>query len=79
MVPSEGWEQIITQKITIDLDRCLGCGDCAAVCPFMVYEIKKVEKGKKTKKIAVPVYQEDCFLCQSCQAQCPTDAITIDW
>jgi NAD-dependent dihydropyrimidine dehydrogenase PreA subunit len=42
----------------------------------MVYEIKKDKKGKK---IAVPVYQEDCFLCQSCQAQCPVDAITIDW
>jgi NAD-dependent dihydropyrimidine dehydrogenase PreA subunit len=42
----------------------------------MVYEIRKEVKGKK---VAVPVYLEDCFLCQSCQAQCPTDAITINW
>jgi NAD-dependent dihydropyrimidine dehydrogenase PreA subunit len=43
----------------------------------MVFKIEKVAKGKK--KRAVPVHQEDCFLCQSCQAQCPTDAITIEW
>lgn len=42
----------------------------------MVYEIRRGEKGKK---MAVPVYLEDCFLCQSCQAQCPADAITIVW
>jgi NAD-dependent dihydropyrimidine dehydrogenase PreA subunit len=73
---AESFKKIITQKITVDVKKCLGCGACIGVCPFMVYEIKKDKKGKK---IAVPVYQEDCFLCQSCQAQCPVDAITIDW
>ena len=73
---SSEWKQIITQKITVDKDKCFACGTCVKVCPFMVYEIKAVRKGKKR---AVPVYQEDCFLCQSCQAQCPVDAIRIDW
>jgi len=73
---SDTWKQIATQQITVDLERCTGCGTCKKVCPFMVYEIRKSETGKK---VAVPVYLEDCFLCQSCQAQCPTDAITIAW
>ena len=76
MVLSDTWKQITTQKITVDPKRCIGCSACVKVCPFMVYEMKKGEKGKK---IAVAVYQEDCFLCQNCQAQCPTDAITIAW
>jgi NAD-dependent dihydropyrimidine dehydrogenase PreA subunit len=73
---SDTWNQINTQQIKVDLERCSGCGTCKKVCPFMVYEIKTEVKGKKA---AVPVYLEDCFLCQSCQAQCPMDAITIQW
>ncbi len=76
MSNSDTWNQITTQQITIDPERCTGCGACQRVCPFMVYEIRRGEKGKK---MAVPVYLEDCFLCQSCQAQCPADAITIVW
>ncbi len=72
----EGLKKLKTQRLAVDAEKCLGCGVCMSVCPFMVYEIKKDKKGKKK---AVPIYQEDCFLCQSCQAQCPVDAITIDW
>ncbi len=67
--------QITTQKIVVDTEKCIGCGVCVKVCPFMVYELRDVERKKK----AAPVFEEDCFLCQSCQAQCPTDAITIEW
>jgi NAD-dependent dihydropyrimidine dehydrogenase PreA subunit len=76
LINTEAWKKMATQKITVDRDRCTGCGTCAAVCPFVVYEMKKGEEGKR---VAVPVYREDCFLCQSCQAQCPADAITIEW
>jgi len=77
MSSSDAWKQIATQRITVDPEKCLGEGTCVRVCPFMVFKIEQVNKGKK--KRAVPVHQEDCFLCQSCQAQCPTDAITIEW
>ncbi len=76
MNPSETWKQITTQKVTVSLERCIGCGACAGICPFMVYEMRK---GAKGKKVAVAVYPQDCFLCQSCQARCPTDAIAIEW
>ena len=78
MSSSDDWKKIVTQKITVDPEKCIGDGSCVRVCPFMVYEMKEAPGGKK-KKRAVPVHQEDCFLCQSCQAQCPVDAITIEW
>ena len=80
MKSTDTWNQIVSQKIIVDHDRCIGCGSCLQVCPFMVYELKELKRdSKRKKKIAVPVYVEDCFLCQSCQAQCPTDAIIIEW
>ena len=76
MDSTETWKQIATKRITVHPERCIGCAVCVKVCPFMVYEVKKGGKGKRS---AVAVYPQDCFLCQSCQAQCPADAITIDW
>jgi NAD-dependent dihydropyrimidine dehydrogenase PreA subunit len=43
----------------------------------MVYEMKKT--GQRKKRLAVPEHKDDCFLCQSCQAECPVDAIIIEW
>lgn len=79
MTSTETWKQIVTQKITIDHERCIGCGNCLGACPFMVYEMREFKTRNKKKKMPVPVYLEDCFLCQSCQAECPTDAIAIEW
>ena len=72
----EVWKRIVRKNIKVDEDKCIGCKTCYIVCPFMVYEM---EKSVNNKKIAVPKYSEDCFLCQSCQAECPTNAITIEW
>lgn len=76
MHDSDTLKQLASQQITVNPGRCTGCGTCLKVCPFMVYELKK---GGTGKKLATAVYLEDCFLCQSCQAQCPTDAIAIEW
>jgi NAD-dependent dihydropyrimidine dehydrogenase PreA subunit len=77
---TDTWQQIVSQKITIDHDKCISCGACVEICPFMVYDFSVLKTDSKRKrKFPVPVYLEDCFLCQSCQAQCPTDAITIEW
>lgn len=76
MGSSEIWKRIVRKNIKVDQDKCIGGKTFYMVCPFMVYEM---EKTAGNRKIAVPRHTKDCFLCQSCQAECPTDAITIEW
>jgi len=59
----------------VSLEKCIGCGACAT---FALYGLRDEERGEREKGGGA-VYQEDCFLCQACQAKCPTDAITIEW
>lgn len=69
-----------------ELDKCMKCGNCMAVCP--VYSIEKVETAVTRSKIAVAdavltgelslddpqVYQMvfNCLVCKSCMTNCPT-------
>ena len=45
---------------------CLGCGDCAAVCPFNAMEVKD--------GVAV-VNRDNCVGCMKCAEACPRDLI----
>ncbi len=54
--------------IHIDLDKCVGCGDCLAACPFGLIEIVD-EKAHLS---------EGCTLCGACQEACDYDAILIE-
>ena len=55
-------------KITVDLEKCTGCGKCVDVCP--VYAVKMVNEK-------AVMDEELCILCTSCVAECETDAIRI--
>lgn len=48
-------------------DKCIGCGDCADVCPTEVFDI--IDDKSQTTRI------EDCIDCMACVDACPTDAI----
>ncbi len=54
--------------IQIDLDKCIGCGDCIPSCPFGLLEIV----GEKVQ------LKEGCTLCGACQEACDYDAILIE-
>ncbi len=54
--------------IRIDPDKCTGCGDCIASCPFGLIEIID-EKAH---------INEGCTLCGACQEACGYDAILIE-
>ncbi len=56
--------------VTVDVDKCVGCGECVDVCPVEVYEL---QDGK-----AVAVHEEECLGCESCVEVCEADAITIE-
>jgi heterodisulfide reductase subunit A len=55
----------------VDPDVCVGCGECAAACPFQAMEM--VGKGKKQK---ARVITAACKGCGVCAGACPTGAVT---
>ena len=64
-------------KITIDLTKCDGEGQCVAVCPSNVYTIKENPEYDNQLK-AEATRPEDCILCMACVSACPTKAITVE-
>ncbi len=57
-------------EVKIDFELCVGCGDCAAVCPTDVYG--DVVDGKITI-----IAEEECIGCRACESGCPEGAIEI--
>ena len=57
-------------KPVVDVEKCVGCGDCVEVCPTDVYELQD-EKS-------VPVNEDECIGCESCVEVCEQDAITVE-
>lgn len=56
--------------VNVDVDKCVGDGECVDVCPVEVYEL---QGGK-----AVAVNEEECLGCESCVEVCDQGAITIE-
>lgn len=54
--------------ITIDEDKCTGCGACVDVCPVSHLEMKE--------GVAV-TNDSECMGCESCVEICPVEAITL--
>ena len=57
----------------VDVDRCIGCGACAAVCPARL--IKIIDVSQQHRRI-VRLY-ERCIGCGRCEEICPEDAIVM--
>jgi NADPH-dependent glutamate synthase beta subunit-like oxidoreductase len=55
--------------ITIDSKLCRGCGDCAAICPYIEMRIDS------SGTACAHVDQALCLGCGACIARCPTGAI----
>ncbi|GAI95189.1 unnamed protein product, partial [marine sediment metagenome] len=54
--------------IQIDIDKCIGCGNCVSSCPFGLLEV-----------IDEKVHLNDgCTLCGACQEACVYEAIHIE-
>lgn len=56
-------------QITIDQEKCTGCGECVDICPAEVLEMKD---GKSDVANI-----DECLGCESCVETCPESAITL--
>lgn len=59
----------MSYNVNVDTDKCVGCGQCAEVCPVSVYTMKD---GKSD-----PANAEECLGCESCVEVCESDAISV--
>lgn len=56
-------------EVTVDNDKCIGCGECVDICPVGVYELQ----DEKT----APINAEECVGCESCIEVCEQEAISV--
>lgn len=76
--------------ITIDTERCRGCGDCVTACPAGLFEIitddydeqvawVKEEHRKSIKYLCAPCKPTTGRGSLPCQEACEPDAIAHSW
>ena len=56
-------------KIEIDVEKCIGCGQCVENCPGKVPALDENEKAYMGR--------EECITCSNCVVTCPEEAISI--
>ena len=57
------------QKVSVNIERCKGCGYCAANCPQGAVSLSK--SGNSKGYCYAVVDQEKCVSCGSCYKVCP--------
>ena len=81
--------------ITIDTDKCDGCGDCVSICPAQLFEVLDEDPNDPMRDdpVAVVVTEKkkkikyECNPCKPlsgraplpCVQACPADAIIHSW
>ena len=75
----------------IDRGRCEGKAECVAVCPYGVFEVRRIDDADwrtlplraklkvwvHGKKTAYAVHADACQACGLCVTACPEDAIAL--
>jgi len=56
--------------LTLNTDKCVGCGLCEIVCPHGVFEMAK---GK-----AYLADKNSCIECGACALNCPAKALNVN-
>jgi len=54
-------------KAFVDLEKCVGCGMCRAVCPVDALEVSECAR----------IHAHRCIGCGRCVQECPQEAISL--
>lgn len=69
--------KVIRGQVSVNVERCKGCGFCIAYCPKDVLETS-VEYNAKGYHYPVVKNEQDCINCGLCEMLCPDFAIWSD-
>lgn len=65
-------------KITVNFERCKGCGLCATACPKKIVAISKEKRNPKGYFTAECIDDSACIGCAMCAMMCPDCAIKVE-
>ena len=71
--------------ISIDTDKCNGCGECVKACPKDVFEMINDDYDELVPMVKDEVSHRIGYMCEvsdcgyKCQTACPEHAITHSW
>ncbi len=63
-------------SVTVDREKCNGCGNCVLICPGACLYLAGVGKERKAHMVDKEV--PDCMSCNDCAAICKRGAIQAD-
>ena len=65
-------------SLTLDKNKCTGCGVCMEICPREAIQVTRTPKadGKNAQPPTVTIIKEKCHYCGMCEAICPFGALS---
>lgn len=64
-------------KLTIDYEKCKGCGMCVAACPKKILELNTEKLNLKGYNPVDIIDRSACISCAMCATMCPDCVITL--
>jgi len=60
-------------RVSVEAEKCIGCGGCANVCTPRAIVVRDPEQEKRVLEF----FLERCTYCARCAEVCPEEAITV--